>query len=188
MPRTSPYIIQLSNFEKTHLETQARKYTSPYYSVLRARIILLAAQGRANDQIAASLSVPRQIVSKWRKRFFEERLAVWRTNRDPGDRPFFPPEVVVQVKALACELPAETELPLSRFSRQDLAREVVARGIVAQISGATIWRWLDQDAIRPCNTAVGFFPAMRSSSRRPDACWISTRVAGKTNPWAATNT
>lgn len=70
-------------------------------------------------------------------------------NPEPGARPFFPPEVVVQVKALACELPAQTDLPLSRFSRQDLAREVVARGIVAHISGATIWRWLDQDAIRP---------------------------------------
>ena len=70
-------------------------------------------------------------------------------SHEPGDRPVFPPEVVVQVKALACELPAQTHLPLSRFSRQDLAREVVARGIVAKISGATIWRWLDQDALRP---------------------------------------
>src|SRR5437762_3809226 len=73
----------------------------------------------------------------------------WKMNHEPGARPFFPPEVVVQVKALACELPAETDLPLSRLSRQDLVREVIPRGIVAQISGATIWRWLDQDAIRP---------------------------------------
>lgn len=57
------------------METRARKYTSSYYSVLRAKIVLLAAQGRPNDQIAASLSVPRQIVSKWRKRFFEKGLA-----------------------------------------------------------------------------------------------------------------
>ena len=83
---------------------------------------------------------------------------VWRTNHEPGARPFFPPEVVVQVKALACELPAETELPFSRFSRRDLAREAVARGIVAQISGATIWRWLDQDAIRPWQHRSWIFP------------------------------
>jgi transposase len=75
MPRVSPYTIRLSNTEKSVLETKVRKYTAPYYSVLRARIVLLAAQGRPNDQIAASLSIPRQIVSKWRKRFFEERLA-----------------------------------------------------------------------------------------------------------------
>ena len=64
----------------------------------------------------------------------------------------------MQVKALACELPADTGLPLSRFSRQDLAREVIARGIVAQISGATIWRWLDQDAIRPWQHRSWIFP------------------------------
>jgi transposase-like protein len=91
MPRQSQYLIQLSNIEKTHLETQARKYTSPYYSVLRARIVLLAAQGRANDQIAASLSVPRQIVSKWRKRFLEERLAGLEDEPRTGRPPVFPP-------------------------------------------------------------------------------------------------
>ena len=64
----------------------------------------------------------------------------------------------MQVKALACELPGDTGLPLSRFSRQDLTREVIARGIVAQISGATIWRWLDQDAIRPWQHRSWIFP------------------------------
>ncbi len=91
MPRKSPYLIQLNDFEKTHLETQAGKYTSPYYAVLRAKIVLLAAEGRANDQIAASLSVPRQIVSKWRKRFFEERLAGLEDEPRPGRPPVFPP-------------------------------------------------------------------------------------------------
>jgi hypothetical protein len=57
--------------------------------------------------------------------------------------------VVVQIKALACELPTQRKLPLSRFSREDLAREVVRSGIVASISGATVWRWLSQDAIKP---------------------------------------
>jgi hypothetical protein len=56
---------------------------------------------------------------------------------------------VVEVKALACELPGESDLPLSRFSGADLAREAVRRGIVASISGRTIWRWLDADAIKP---------------------------------------
>jgi transposase-like protein len=91
MPRISPYTIQLSNLEQSHLESQARKYTSPYYSVLRAKIILMAAQGQPNDQIAASLSVPRQIVSKWRKRFFEERLAGLEDEPRTGRPPVFPP-------------------------------------------------------------------------------------------------
>ena len=64
-------------------------------------------------------------------------------------RAVFPPRVVVEVKALACALPAERGLPLSRFSSAAIAREVIDRGIVASISGVTIWRWLSADAIKP---------------------------------------
>ena len=64
----------------------------------------------------------------------------------------------MQVKALACELPAESGLPLSRFSRQDLVREATRRGLVASISGSTLWRWLDADAIRPWQHRSWIFP------------------------------
>jgi hypothetical protein len=64
----------------------------------------------------------------------------------------------MQIKAMACELPATTGLPLSRFSRRDLAREAARRGIAAQISGTTIWRWLDADAIRPWQHRSWIFP------------------------------
>lgn len=75
MPRISPYVIELSRAEKASLQSVARRYTSPYRDVVRARIVLYAARGLSNDQIAARLDTPRQIVSKWRKRFFEQRLA-----------------------------------------------------------------------------------------------------------------
>ncbi len=75
MPRRSPYVIELSAAERTRLGAIARKYTSPYRDVIRAKIALYAADGLGNDVIAARLDTPRQIVSKWRKRFFEERLA-----------------------------------------------------------------------------------------------------------------
>jgi hypothetical protein len=61
----------------------------------------------------------------------------------------FPPELVVEVKAIACELPTRLGLPLSRFQVPDIRTEVIGRGLVAEISGATIWRWLAEDAIRP---------------------------------------
>jgi transposase len=64
----------------------------------------------------------------------------------------------MQVKAIACELPKESGQPLSRYSRQDLVREVTRRGLVAQISGRTIWRWLDEDAIRPWQHRSWIFP------------------------------
>jgi len=74
VPRKSPYIISLSQQERQLLESRARKYTLPYYIVLRARMILLAAEGSSNDEIATSLSVGRDVVSLWRKRFFHQRL------------------------------------------------------------------------------------------------------------------
>ena len=74
MPRRSPYVIDLTPAERTELEAQARRYTSPYRDVLRAKIVLYAARGVANDEIAARLDTPRQVVSKWRKRFFDDRL------------------------------------------------------------------------------------------------------------------
>jgi transposase len=74
MPRKSPYSIVLTEKEKKKLESMAQRYTAPYFSVVRAKIVLLAAQGLSNDQIAARFDIPRQIVSKWRKRFFEKRM------------------------------------------------------------------------------------------------------------------
>ena len=74
MPRISPYTILLEEGERRQLLSAARKYTSPYRDVMRAKVILLAADGLTNKEIGEQLDLPRQIVSKWRKRFFEERL------------------------------------------------------------------------------------------------------------------
>ena len=69
---------------------------------------------------------------------------------DPDDRPFSPPDIVVKIKALACELPCESGLPLSRYSNSEIAAEAIRRGIVAEISGATIW-----EVARPgCHSAL----------------------------------
>lgn len=62
------------------------------------------------------------------------------------------------MRALACELPAERGLPLSRLSSRDIAAEVVARGISCQMSGATVWRWLTEDAIKPWLFRSWIFP------------------------------
>jgi hypothetical protein len=74
MPRHSPYDITLTAKERDELEALARRYTSPYRDVVRAKIVLYAAEGLRNDEIGARLDTPRQIVSKWRKRFANERL------------------------------------------------------------------------------------------------------------------
>ncbi len=75
-----------------------------------------------------------------------------------GDPAFFPPQVVVEIKALACELPKERGLPFSRLSHADIAAEAVSRGIVGSISDMTVWRWLSADAIRPWCHRSWIFP------------------------------
>ncbi len=75
MPRTTPFNVVLDKRERAVLEAQTRRYTSPHRDVMRAKIVLMAARGLRNDEIALRLDTPRQVVSKWRKRFVLERLA-----------------------------------------------------------------------------------------------------------------
>ncbi len=79
-------------------------------------------------------------------------------SHEAGGKPAFPPNVVVEVKRIACELPAAAGLPFARWSLPELRREVLARGLVAMVSGTTIWRWLDADAIRPWRHRSWLFP------------------------------
>ena len=91
MPRTSPYQIQLTDEERRTLEAKARKYTLPYRNVVRAQMVLLAAQGLGNDEIARRLNTRREVVSMWRKRFFEQGLAGLEERPRRGRPPAFPP-------------------------------------------------------------------------------------------------
>lgn len=79
-------------------------------------------------------------------------------NRVAAPPPAFPPSIVVAVKALACELPHRIGKPLSRFSLSEIQREVIGAGLVASISGATVWRWLSQDALHPWRYRTWIFP------------------------------
>lgn len=91
MSRKSPYSIELALEERQWLESRARKYTLPYRDVVRAMIILLAAQGRSNQEIADALRLPRPIVSKWRKRYWEQGPAGLQERPRRGRPPAFPP-------------------------------------------------------------------------------------------------
>jgi winged helix-turn helix protein len=91
MPRKSPYVIKLTLEEMEELTRRAIKYTLPYYQVLRAKMILLAAKGLSNDEIAHRLNTRREVVSMWRKRFFEERLEGIEERSRPGATSGFSP-------------------------------------------------------------------------------------------------
>ena len=101
---------------------------------------------------------------------FTNAWPAWKSNHGRADPRFSPPEVVVQVKAIACELPATLGLPLSRLSTADIVREAQRCGIVATISDKTVWRWLNEDAIRPWQHRSWIFP------RDPDFATKAGRI------------
>lgn len=91
MPRISPFTVVLTEEEERRLQEVARRYTSPYCEVIRAKVVLLAAAGLENTAIAARLNLPRQIVSKWRKRFCQKRLGGLESRPRRGRPNLFPP-------------------------------------------------------------------------------------------------
>ena len=91
MPRKSPYTIELSDEERRILEARGRRYTLPYRDVVRAQMVLLAAGGLRNDEIARRLNTRREVVTIWRKRFYEERVQGLEERPRRGKPPTFPP-------------------------------------------------------------------------------------------------
>ena len=91
MPRVSPFQIELSAEEAQELQRRAGKYTLPYFEVQRAKMILLAADGLGNDEIAGRLDTRREVVSMWRQRFYKRRLAGLEERARPGRPRAFSP-------------------------------------------------------------------------------------------------
>jgi transposase len=170
MSRRSPYVIELSAEDRAVLEERARAYTASFAAVVRAKIVLLAADGVPNIRIAQRLDVHVDTVSHWRRRFFESGLAGLEDRERRGRPRSFSPRAVAEVKAMACEPPEQHDVPLSRWSCAELAAHAVAEGLVATVSASTVRRWLATDAIKPWQHRSWIFP------RDPDFAAKAGRV------------
>jgi transposase len=144
----SPYQIFLSGAEEAVLMARARSVRSQYRDRLRAQIVLAAAAGKTGAAIAVELGVHADTVRKWRRRFAAGRLAGLKDAPRSGRPPVFTAADRAEAVALACALPAESGVPLARWSCPELARELAARCQVAA-SASTIRRWLAGDALKP---------------------------------------
>ena len=158
MSRRSPHVITLSEADRAVLEARARAYSAPFSHVTRAKIVLMAADGLANSEIARRLDVHVDAVSKWRKRYHESGRAGLRDRKRSGRPPGFPATVVSEVKAMACEPPANRDVPLSRWSSAELAAQAKSEGLVESVAPSTIRRWLAKDAIKPWRHRSWIFP------------------------------
>ncbi|WP_155853632.1 helix-turn-helix domain-containing protein, partial [Arthrobacter sp. H5] len=99
--------------------------------------------------IAADVGMHIDTVRKWRHRFYHHRLEGLADLPRTGRPPTFTAVQVAEVKQLACTLPAETQIPLSRWSSLELATEATRRGIAASMLASSVRRWLNADAIKP---------------------------------------
>jgi transposase len=148
MPVSSPFVIVLTDPERRELSRRAHSTRTPHRDRVRARIVLAAGDGTVNAAIARLIGVSVDTVRKWRRRFVTGRLAGLRDTPRPGRPRRLPDAVRAQVIALACELPATSGVPLSRWSSPELARELAARCQV-RLSASTVRRWLGEDALKP---------------------------------------
>ena len=159
-PRALP--IELTECQQSLLEQIARKRTNPHRLVQRAQIVLLAAEGLNNTAISKQVNLHRHQVRNWRKRWqeFVERLGcleqegirdealleqittVLNDEARPGGPATFGVEQIVEIVAVACELPASSGRPISHWTPRELADEVVKRSIVETISPRSVGRFL----------------------------------------------
>ena len=147
VPHARP--ITLTTAERRKLTALAYSHTAGYQQVIRARIICDAARGHSNAAIARRHDVTVDTVRRWRGRFADEGLAGLGDRPRTGRPTRFTPVQIAEVKALACQLPAETGTPLSKWSCPELAGEAVDRSIVPAISASTIRRILARDTLKP---------------------------------------
>ena len=147
VPHARP--ITLTAAERRQLVALAYSRTAGYQQVIRARIVCDAARGDANAAIARRHDLTVDTVRRWRDRFAEQGLPGLADRPRTGRPPRLTPVQVAEIKALACQLPAETGTPLSKWSCPELAAEAVGRGITTAISASTIRRILARDTIKP---------------------------------------
>jgi transposase len=149
MPVLRARPVRLTASHRHQLKRTARGHKSPHRDRLRAQIVLDAAGHHTNAAIARRRRVSVDMVRKWRSRFAAEGLPGLDDRKRCGRPPRFTPVQQAQVTALACELPATSGVPLSRWSSAELADEAVTAGMVESISASTVRRWLRRDALKP---------------------------------------
>ena len=141
-------------------------------------MILLAAEGLSNDEIAHRLDSRREVVCLWRSDSLRNVWRGWKKASARDGPGLFPPEVVVQVKALACELPSGRQQPLSRWSVAEIAAQARRSGLVATISDSTVWRGLTRMPSALATPLLIFHAIRILRPRRGASGSLSSHLAG----------
>jgi transposase len=155
MPGPKPEPIELSDKVRQDLEKMVARHTTGQQKAQRARIILKAAAGKNNAEIARELNQSIDMVRLWRRRWHELEPIAWddlsaEERLDDLPRPGAPPRLtadqICRIEQMACEAPEKTGRPISQWTGREIADEWVKRGIVDRISARHAARLLKKGA------------------------------------------
>ena len=158
MPQCRAVQVTLSAGERRTLRKRARAAKTAHRDWLRAQIVLAAARGRPSARIAADLHLSVDTVGKWRGRFAARGLDGLKDLPRPGRPSRISALDRAAVVALACQLPATTGVPLSRWTAPELAAELAAQALVSAISPSSVLRILAEHPIKPWQYQSWVFP------------------------------
>lgn len=155
MAQLAPPAVKLTEPEQEQLQQLANRHNTPQQIALRARIILLAAEGKNHREIGRTLGISRDMARLWRKRWLElsqKSIAVAERLKDaqrPGGPMTFSLEQVTQLFAMACEKPEKYGRPISHWTARELADEMMKQGIVESISVRHVGRLMEEADLKP---------------------------------------
>ena len=151
MPGPRPISIPLEEPLQNELEVLVRRHNTPQQIALRAQIVLLAQQGKNNEEIARKLGISGQMARHWRDRWLQlqevpaNEMTAYKRLADaprPGAPATVSPEAYCQIMSLACQPPANFGRPITHWSARELADEAILQGIVPTISPRQVGRFL----------------------------------------------
>lgn len=187
MPGLRPDPVTLTKTERIDLENLVNKHSTPQQIALRSRIILLAADGKNNQEIGRELKISRFAASRWRRRWLDlagtDKSVLERLQDAPrsGCPPTFTPEQLTHLFAIACEDPRESGRPISHWTNQELADELIKRGIVETISSRHVGRLLEEADLKPHQIRYWLTPSkdkdFKKKSRTSASCTSAPRNA-----------
>ena len=149
------WVVELSDEQRRELRSLVRKGKASARRITRARVLLLAAEDRPDEEVAAVLDTSRSTVERIRRRFVEHGLEAALSERPrPGAAPKLDERGQATLIALACSNPPEGRIS---WTMQLLANELVVRRVVPAISDEAVRRTLKKTASNRGSRSIGAY-------------------------------
>lgn len=189
MPRLAPKPLCLEPEERQQLQALLNRYRTPQQIALRAKILMLANEGRNHHEIARELDISHQTARRWRKRWLEgqgsglEVAARLEDVERSGAPAKFELEQILHLFKLACDDPGNYNRPLSEWTNRELADELRRQGIVETISPRHVGRLLAEAELKPHQSGYWLNPPPTQNLTPKSKTFAQPTCAPRSGPW-----